>query len=149
MNMGTKPRRTGATVMGFTLIELLVAMSIGLIIMNVAFTALHFTRKFVRKGETIGAKNDVMQSMMLWCQTQPSPASTYPAGPQTRLMGGRITQHPQGIDFFDAQRRIIYKLEALQFYNTEEEAPKDISRPLPLIGGKCYSVAGTLYACEP
>lgn len=74
---------------GFTLIELLVAMSIGLIIMNVAFTALFFTRKFVRKGEEIGAKNDIMQSMMVWSLYSKG-TSSYPSGPQTRRMAGKF-----------------------------------------------------------
>lgn len=76
---------------GFTLIELLVAMSIGLIIMNVAFTALHFTRKFVKKGEIIGAKNEIVQSCMLW-KISKGTISGYPNNiPQFRLMGADFT----------------------------------------------------------
>jgi prepilin-type N-terminal cleavage/methylation domain-containing protein len=92
---------------GFTLIELLVAMSIGLIIMNVAFTALYFTRKFIRKGELLGAKNDAMQSAMLWCMTKVADGTDsmvgddatgtnnlYPSAGQYRLTRVRLTKLP-------------------------------------------------------
>ena len=118
-------------------------MSIGLIIMNVAFTALHFTRKFVRKGEVIGAKNDAMQSMMLWCLTQDNPDTTYPVGPQFRMMGGKLTLMTGSLDKTGATR-IFYKAEARQYYNSQQEAPSgSVKEPAPV--DKYYSVAGTLY----
>jgi len=64
-------------------------MSIGLIIVNVAFTALYFTRKFVRKGEEIGSKNDAVLSMMHWCLQKITPEE-YPNGPQFRRIGGSV-----------------------------------------------------------
>jgi prepilin-type N-terminal cleavage/methylation domain-containing protein len=132
-------------VKAFTLIELLVAMSIGLIIMNVAFTALYFTRKFVRKGEVIGAKNDAMQSMMIWCMTNVDP-TTYPTGPQFRQVGGRLTAN----NITDAARAgKIFKAEALQYYNSQKEAPTGATVTLDATVGKYYSVVGILYVAKP
>jgi prepilin-type N-terminal cleavage/methylation domain-containing protein len=132
---------------GFTLIELLVAMSIGLIIMNVAFTALYFTRKFVRKGEAIGAKNDAMQSMMLWCLSPNGtcPPAHYPTGPQYRLVGGKLTSVS-----ITGDTRPYMKAQAVAYTDIKTNPTNDPSKPLDIsetVDGKTwyYTVVGTLY----
>jgi prepilin-type N-terminal cleavage/methylation domain-containing protein len=138
------PVTGGRTHRGFTLIELLVAMSIGLIIVNVAFTALHFTRKFVRKGEAIGAKNDVMQSMMLWCLTASSGGldpNQYPTLPQYRLMAGRLTSMSIAKD-----SRVFYKAEALQYSKSQLNLTGETyDASLKM----WYTVSGVLYFPRP
>ncbi len=79
---------------GFTLIELMAAMAISLVIINTAFLAMNQIRKCVVAGETIGARNDVVQSQILWLMTQ-RPAGAYPSEVQNRGVSGGFLGYRQ------------------------------------------------------
>ena len=71
----------------FTLVEVMMAMSIGLLLLNTAFVAFVSTGKFIRRIESIAAKNDVAQSVILWSFAKNGLAD-YPTDvPQSRRIG--------------------------------------------------------------
>jgi prepilin-type N-terminal cleavage/methylation domain-containing protein len=96
MNHTPSPMRLPQPVLthaaGFTLIELLMAMAIGLVISNIAMVSFIATQKYIYRMETLAAKNDAAQSMILWCLTKTGGnEDDYPTGGQFRHIGGKVT----------------------------------------------------------
>lgn len=51
---------------GFTLTEIMVATAVSAYMISMAFAALNFTNKAIRRGEDLGARNQCLQSTLLW-----------------------------------------------------------------------------------
>ena len=51
---------------GFTLTELMVATAVSAYMISMAFAALSFTSRAIRRGEDLGARNQCLQSSLLW-----------------------------------------------------------------------------------
>lgn len=74
----------------FTLIELMIALAIGLLVSALATAAFAATQRFVQRVETVGARTEAVQSMILWCLAKPGAETAYPTGRQFRAIGGAI-----------------------------------------------------------
>lgn len=81
--------------LGFTLVELLIAMTLGLFVSSVATSAFYYTRKAVLTAETVAAKNNVTQSMLLWVMDK-KPAADFPRDDQSRGVSGIILEVANG-----------------------------------------------------
>ena len=81
--------------LGFTLIELLIATTLGMFVASVATSAFYYTRKAMLTAETVGAKNNVTQSMMLWVMDKKT-AADFPRDDQSRGVSGVILEVANG-----------------------------------------------------
>ena len=79
--------------LGFTIIELLIAMTLGMFVSSVATSAFYYTRKAMLTAETVAAKNNVTQSMMLWVMDKKT-AADFPRDDQSRGVSGVILEVP-------------------------------------------------------
>lgn len=57
---------SGCNRQGFTLVELLVALGVGMYIVGLAFAALSFISKAIRRADILAAKTDAAQQLILW-----------------------------------------------------------------------------------
>lgn len=61
----------------FTLTELLIALGVGMIVLNAAFVVFLNTGKFFKRIESVGTKDMVAQSAILWVITKDSSGSQF------------------------------------------------------------------------
>jgi prepilin-type N-terminal cleavage/methylation domain-containing protein len=101
---------------GFTPIELLMAMAIGLVISNIAMVSFIATQKYIYRMETLAAKNDAAQSMILWCLSKPTKEVDFPTSIQFRHIKGIIT---------------VVTANELCALNLDDDLPATTVSPLP------------------